>query len=121
MNPNQLTEKIIKACYEVHTELSIGFVEKVYENALVIALRELGLRASPQHPIQVHFRNQVIGEYFADILVEEKIVLELKAVKTLRPEHQAQLINYLNASHLNVGLLINFAKKGLEIKRASSR
>lgn len=118
MNPNPLLDKIIKACYEVHKELGIGFIEKVYENALIIALKDLGLNASQQCPLEVYFRDQVVGDYFADIIVEDEVIIELKAVKSLLPEHQAQLINYLNATRTKSGLLINFAKKGLEIKRA---
>ena len=118
MDSSTLIDKTIKACYEVHNELGIGFVEKVYENALVIALKDLGLEASQQSPLEVYFRNQLVGDYFADVIVAGELIIELKAVKSLLPEHQAQLINYLNATGLQTGLLVNFAKKGLELKRA---
>ena len=121
MNPNPLVEKIIIACYEIHSELGIGFVEKVYENSLTIALRDQNFEASQQSPISVYFRNQIVGSFYADIVVNEEIVLELKAVNNLLPEHQAQLINYLSATRIKTGLLINFAKKGLEIKRCYQR
>ena len=118
MNTDTLVDTSIKACFEVHDELGIGFVEKVYENALTIALRDLGLEAKQQVPFQVYFRDHVVGEYFADVIIVDRLMIELKAVKVLLPEHQAQLINYLNATRLETGLLVNFAKKGLEIKRA---
>ena len=120
METNQLTQQIIKAAYQVHNELGIGYVEKVYENALKIALGDLGLEARQQHPLQVHFRGIIVGDYFADLFVENRIILELKAVKQLVTEHQAQLINYLTTTRCEAGLLINFGKKGLEIKRAFS-
>ena len=118
METSELTDRILKACYQVHNELGIGFSEKVYERALKIALVELGLKAECQVPIEVRFRGQVVGEFFADVLVENSVIVELKAVKSLLPEHQAQLINYLKATNLETGLLINFAIKGLEIKRS---
>ena len=121
MEIDKVTDLIIKAAYEVHNELGVGFVEKVFENALTIALKNLGLDAQQQVPLKVYFRNQVVGEYYADIIVKECVILELKAVKALQPEHQAQLINYLSATKLETGLLINFGKKGLEIKRSFYR
>ncbi len=117
METNTLTETIIKAAYQVHNELSTGYIEKIYENAMMIALRDLGIDAKQQYPLKVHFRDQVVGDYYADIVVLDTVILELKAVKTLLPEHQAQLLNYLKSTHMKTGLLINFAKKGLEIKR----
>ncbi|EDY80733.1 hypothetical protein VDG1235_350 [Verrucomicrobiia bacterium DG1235] len=121
MESDQLTQTIIKAAYQVHEELGIGFSEKVYENALLLSLSDLGLQASQQHPLKVYFRGQIIGEFFADIIVLDTVIIELKTVKTLLPEHQAQLINYLTATKLKTGLLINFARKGLEIKRLHPR
>ena len=112
-----LTDTIIKSCYEVHNELGIGFSEKVYENSLLIALQENSLNAVVQSPLKVYFRKQIVGEYFADLIVNESIILELKALNALTGEHQAQLINYLKATNINTGLLINFGKPGLEIKR----
>lgn len=112
-----ITEAIIGCAFEVIHELGAGFLESVYEKALVFALREKGLSATPQHPVNVMFRNECVGEFYADVLVEERVILELKAVKAIAPEHQAQVINYLNATGLEVGLLINFGNPKLEYKR----
>ena len=113
----ELTEKIIEACFEVMTELGSGFLESVYEKSLLIALSQKGIAARLQVPLKVTFREEVVGEFFADILVEETIIVEFKTVKTLLPEHQAQVINYLKATAMDVGLLINFGTPRLEVKR----
>ncbi len=105
-----LTEKIIKAYYNVYNELGYGFLEKVYENALMIELKSLGLDCEKQKPISVSFKGHNIGEYFADIIVENKVIIELKAAEGLVEEHEAQLLNYLRATEIEVGLLINFGK-----------
>lgn len=118
---HELTSKILAVCFEVSNELGCGFVESVYEKALLIALRDRGLQAESQVPLTVAFRGKQAGEFFADIVVEEKVLLELKAVKQLAPEHKAQIINYLKASGLDVGLLINFAKPKLEYKRFTNQ
>ncbi|MBC8244095.1 MAG: GxxExxY protein [Verrucomicrobia bacterium] len=117
MKHEGLTREILGACFEVINELGAGFVEAVYENALVIALREKGLHAEKQRPLRVEFRGQVVGEFFADVLVEDKVIVELKAAKALLPEHQAQTINYLKATGKDVGLLVNFGQQKLEYKR----
>jgi GxxExxY protein len=96
----ELTGKIIKVFYEVYNELGYGFLESVYENALVIALRASGLQAEPQKPIQVWFRGQPVGNFEADILVASLILLELKATRTLDSSHEAQLLNYLRATEI---------------------
>ncbi len=114
-----ITEAVIACAFEVIKELGAGFLESVYERALLLALRQKGLSAVAQHPLKVLFRGENVGEFFADLLVEQKIIVELKVVKTLVPEHQAQLINYLQASGIEVGLLINFGNPKLEIKRCS--
>jgi len=111
-----LSRKIIKAFYEVYNELGSGFMESVYENALGIILHAQGLKVSKQHPIAVYFRNQLIGEFRIDIMVEEKIILELKSVSKILPEHEAQIINYLKATDIDIGLLMNFGNKP-EFKR----
>ncbi len=98
-------------------ELGSGFLESVYEKALLFALEHKGILARPQVPIKVNFRGNIVGEFFADILVEEKVIVELKALKALLPEHQAQLINYLKATGMDVGLLVNFGSPKLEVKR----
>ena len=117
MRHGELTHQIIGACFEVANELGHGFVESVYQRALLIALRAKGLRAEPEVALRVHFRGQSVGEFAADLVVEEKVLVELKAVKTLAPEHQAQVINYLKATGLSVGLLVNFGSPRLEHKR----
>ena len=113
----EITERIIGACYEVANELGAGFLESVYEKALLVALREKGIDAASQVPMAVSFRGQNVGEFFADIIVESKIVVEVKAVKRLLPEHSAQVINYLKATGMEVGLLVNFGGPKVEIKR----
>ncbi|MGB9177786.1 MAG: GxxExxY protein [Pyrinomonadaceae bacterium] len=113
----ELTKKILEACFEVGKELGAGFLESVYEKALIVALHQKGLRAMAQVPLSVKFRGVIVGEFFADILVEDKIIIELKAVRSLAPEHQAQIINYLNATGIEIGLLVNFGNPKLEYRR----
>ncbi len=112
-----LTAKILEACFEVSNELGAGFLESVYGKALLVALRQKGIKAEGQIPLAVIFRDEVVGEFVADILVENKVILELKAAKVLAPEHQAQLINYLKATGIEIGLLVNFGKRKLEYRR----
>lgn len=106
-----LTDRIIGAFYAVYNELGHGFLENVYENALVIALRETGLAVEHQASLTVRYRTHVVGDFKADLLVEGKIIVELKAVAQLIPAHEAQLVNYLKASGLHVGLLLNFGSR----------
>jgi GxxExxY protein len=113
----ELTAKILEASFEVIRELGAGFLAGVYQNALLVALRQKGIKAEQRVPLLVRFRGEVVGEYFADLLVEGKVIVELKAVKALAPEHQAQLINYLKATGIEVGLLINFGRPKLEYRR----
>lgn len=115
-----ITEKILKACFQVSNELGAGFVESVYEKALLITLRDEGFVAVSQAPITVEFREQAIGHFFADLLVEDEVIVELKAVKSLAPDHVAQVINYLKATGKQVGLLINFGKPRLEYRRINN-
>jgi len=111
-----LTDKIIKAFYEVYNELGYGFLEKVYENALCYELSLLGLSAVKQKPIVVHYKKQNVGEYFSDILVENTVILELKATP-LCEEHDLQLLNYLKATDIEVGLLLSFGKNPKFIRK----
>ncbi len=107
-----ITDKILHAFFKiVYPQLGYGFLEKVYENALVMALTSLGLKVEQQVNIAVYFQDQVVGEYFADLLVEDKVLVELKAVSRLLKEHDAQLLNYLRATPYEVGLLLNFGPK----------
>jgi len=111
-----LTRKIIGAVQRVHRVLGSGFLEKVYENALVIELRDIGLNLVQQAPIEVTYRGQVIGVFQADLLIEECVILEIKAVETLISAHEVQLVNYLRATQIEVGLLINFGPR-LDVRR----
>ncbi len=113
---SDLTEAIIAAFYDVYNALGYGFLEKVYENALVIELRKRGNKVEPQRVIQVFYDGQIVGEYLADLVVDNLVVVEIKAVRQLLPEHEAQLLNYLKATPCEVGLLLNFGPKP-EIKR----
>lgn len=112
----EITEKIIKSFYKVYNTLGYGFLEKVYENALAIELRKNGLEVKCQHPISVIYENEIVGEYFADIIVNNAVVLELKASKELTEENECQLLNYLKATNIELGLLMNFGREA-EYKR----
>lgn len=114
---NKLSEKIIGCVFAVHNKLGSGFLEKVYENALIVELGKLGLKVESQKPIQVFYDEVLVGDFVADLIVENKIILELKAVLALHDVHQAQCINYLKATGLPLCLLINFGKTKAEIKR----
>lgn len=111
-----LTDKVIQAFYKVYNSLGYGFLEKVYENAMMVELREVGIKAVSQHPIKVLYGDEVIGEYFADLLIEDSVIVEIKAAKGLAAENEAQLLNYLKATNKEVGLLLNFGPKP-EVKR----
>lgn len=113
----ELTETILGCCFDVMNELGVGFLESVYKNALLIALREKGLKVEVEKRFQVIFRERKIGLYIADLVVEGKVIIELKCCESLLGEHQAQLINYLKVSSILVGLLVNFRKRKLEYKR----
>ena len=116
MKHSQITENIIKAFYKINNTLGYGFLEKVYENAMVIELRKMGLLVSQQKRIKVYYENEEVGDYYADLFVNNSVIVELKAAKSLCEEHETQLINYLKATDIEVGLLLNFGKKA-EFKR----
>ena len=116
-----LTGRIIGICMEVINELGSGYLESVYQKALYLALRQAGLSVDQQVPLKVSFRGETVGVFYADIVVEKEVLVELKALAALRPEHQAQVINYLTATELNAGLLINFGKPKLEFRRLRRR
>lgn len=111
-----LTEKIIGQVYSVYNTLGYGFLEKVYVNSLIKKLKDIGFKVEKEYPIKVLFENEVVGDYFADIIVDDKIILEIKAIESLNQVHEVQLVNYLKATGIQVGLLVNFGKR-LEIKR----
>ena len=116
MKHKELTAKIIECAYKVHNTLGFGFLEAVYQNALLIEVLKAGLQAEKEKKIQVYYDTQLVGDYMADIIVEGKVILELKSVKELHPAHSAQIINYLKATGIEAGLLINFGES-VEIKR----
>jgi len=107
----EITEKILKAYYKVYNTLGFGFLEKVYENAMMEELAEMGIDVIQQCPIKVHYKKKIVGEYFADIIVSGLVIIELKAASELKHEHDIQLRNYLKATNIEVGLLLNFGLK----------
>ena len=111
MKHEDITGKIIRAFFNVYNELGYGFLEKVYENALLIEIANMGLDVRRQYPIEVFYGEDVVGEYFADLVVEDKVIIELKAAEGIAPEHEAQLVNYIRATEFEVGLLLNFGPK----------
>jgi GxxExxY protein len=106
-----VTEKVLQAFFHVYNTLGHGFLEKVYENALILALRQEGLTVSQQVPMTVYFEGEPVDDYFADLVVQNRVVVELKAAEGLSPANEAQLINYLRATDIEVGLLLNFGEK----------
>ncbi len=116
MKHEELTEQIIKAFYKVYNTLGFGFLESVYEKALYFELQNMGFKGEKQKSITVYYEEQEVGVYFADLMVEELVIVELKAAESLANEHFAQLINYLKATNIEVGLLFNFGKKP-EVRR----
>ncbi|QNN44174.1 GxxExxY protein [Pedobacter roseus] len=114
---NSITEKIIGAAYAVSNTLGSGFLEKVYENAMFLEILKSNLSVLKQYPLNVYYEDQIVGEYFADLIVEDQVIVEIKAIRELNEIHQAQLMNYLAACNKRCGLLINFGKPRIEIKR----
>jgi len=117
MEFEQLTETIIGCAYKIYKKLGYGFLETVCEKSLLIELRKAGLTAEPQVPVNVMYGNECVGSFFADILVENTIILELKSVSKIVTAHEVQLVNYLTATDIPVGLILNFAEHGVEVKR----
>lgn len=113
----EITQKIIKSFYKVYNTLGSGFLEKVYENAMAIELRKNGLEVKCQQPIKVFYESEIVGEYFADIVVNDLIILELKAVSTFTVEHECQLTNYLKATEIELGLLMNFGREAEYVRK----
>jgi GxxExxY protein len=114
---SELTGRVIKAFYKVYNTLGYGFLEKVYQNSMLIELRKEGIKSSNEIPIKVYYEGYIVGDYYADILVEGKVILELKAIERLAPEHEVQLVNYLKGTGIEVGLLLNFGPKPQQIRR----
>ncbi len=113
----ETTSKILAACFEVSNELGAGFLESVYKSALIIALQEKGLTVEPEHILTVNYHGQAVGQFNTDLLIDNAILLELKAVPALTPNHKAEVINYLKASGKQVALLVNFGNPKLEYRR----
>lgn len=113
---SEITDKIIKAFYKVYNTLGYGFLEKVYENAMAIELRKEGFEILQQKNIKVYYEEEVVGDYYADLVVNDSVIVELKAASSICEEHEAQLLNYLRATDIEVGMLLNFGKKA-EFKR----
>ena len=117
MEYEELTEKIIGCAYRVYNKMGFGFLESVYEKCLLIELKKQGLQAESQKTIIITYENEVVGEFTADILVEDSVILELKSVGRIVQAHEVQLVNYLVATGKPVGLIINFGERKVEIKR----
>ncbi|MBN1795885.1 MAG: GxxExxY protein [Sedimentisphaerales bacterium] len=117
MEYEEITEKIIGSAYQVYNKMGFGFLESVYEKCLMIELRKEGLRAEQQKSITVKYEEEIVGEFKADLLVEDEIIVELKSVRNLSTIHEAQLVNYLVATGKSLGLLINFNEKKVDVKR----
>ena len=118
---SELSGEILNAFFNVYNTLGYGFLENVYENALLIELKKLGLNCRQQQPIEVFYDEEKVGVYYADIVVEDKIIIELKAAETLVPRHEAQLVNYLRATDIEVGLLLNFGKSPQHKRRVLTK
>lgn len=117
----ELTRKIIGCAFEVQNELGVGFLESVYEKAMVVALAQSGIPVQAQAPINVSFRGVIVGSFYADLLVNERVIVELKTVSELSEQHRMQVLNYLNATGIPVGLLINFGNPRLQYRRLTAR
>jgi GxxExxY protein len=113
----ETTENIIRAAFEVHNTLGCGFLEKVYENSMIQEFERKGMKVNSQKPFAVIYKEQEVGFYISDLVVEDKVIIEIKAVDFINQVHKAQLINYLKISGLKVGLILNFAKPRLQIER----
>lgn len=112
-----VTGRVIEAAYEVHNEMGFGFLESVYENCLMLAIRERRIAVENQVPVDVHYHGSQVGHFVADLLVADTVLVELKSVRNLVESHEVQLVNYLVATNKPVGLLLNFGPNGVEVKR----
>jgi GxxExxY protein len=117
MEYKELTEKIIGCAYRVYNKMGFGFLESVYEKCMLIELRKAGLNAESQKPITVYYEDEIVGEFVADIIVNDTIILELKSLRRIIKAHEVQLVNYLVATGKPVGLILNFAESKVEVKR----
>ena len=118
---SHITQKILRAYFNVYNNLGYGFLEKVYENAMMIELKNLGLKVVQQKPIKVSYQDRIIGEYFADLLIEDKVICELKSIAELGETHETQLLNYLKATDIEVGMLLNFGQKPEYVRKVYTK
>lgn len=117
MEHDEITKQVIGCAYTVYNKMGFGFLESVYEKCMVIELRKAGLKVQAQAPISVRYDDEVVGEYFADLWVEDCVIVELKSVRRIIRDHEIQLVNYLTATNIDVGLVVNFAPQKVEVKR----
>ena len=117
MKHEDITRRIIGCAYKIYNTLGFGFLESVYKKAMVIEIQKNGLTVEDEKALKVYYDDQVVGEFYADLFVEQEIVIKLKSVQTLVKEYEVQLVNYLNALEKEIGLLVNFGPKGVEVKR----
>ena len=117
MEHQELTKKIIGCAYRVYNQLGSGFLESVYEKCMLIELKKLGLNTLSQQPVAVYYEGEIVGNFFTDLIVENIVIVELKSVQSIVKAHEVQLVNYLTATGINIGLIINFAESEVEVKR----
>ena len=117
MQHEETTERIIGCAYDVYNTMGFGYLESVYKKCMMIELGKAGLKVEVEHPITVHYDEKEVGEFFADLVVEDTVIVELKCVRTLAKVHEVQLVNYLVATRMDVGLLLNFGEQEVEVKR----
>ena len=117
MKHEDITHSIIACAYRVFNQLGFGFLESVYKKAMILELSENGLKLEEEKPLRVYYNDQIVGDFYADLFIEEEIIVELKSIQNTVKEHEVQLVNYLNAIKKDVGLLINFGPSGVEVKR----
>ena len=121
MEYEDITHKIIGAAYRVYNQLGFGFLESVYKKAMIIELTKNNFKVEVEKPLKVYYDNQVVGDFYADLFVQDKIIVELKSIQNLSKEHEVQLVNYLNGLNKEIGLLINFGPSGVQVKRKYRR
>ena len=117
MEYEELTHKIIGAAYKVFNTLGFGFLESIYKNAMIVELAKNNLKVEAEKPLKVYYDNQIVGDFFIDLYIEDKVVVELKSVQNLVKEHEVQIVNYLQGLQKDIGLLINFGPTGVDVKR----
>ena len=117
MEYEDITQETIGSAYQVHNQLGFGFLESVYKKAMIIELTKKNLKVEHEKPLKVYYDNQVVGEFYVDLFIEDEIIVELKSVRGLMKEHEVQLVNYLNVLNKEIGLLINFGESGVQVKR----